>query len=268
MRPAQHPIRLTFESEASMRKEYDRNLKAGGAFCPGVAGFEERVACVLQLVHPVTGVALDLPAEVVFVKADDPGKGIGVHIQDFGPSVQDKLRAFMQTATAAPCLSQPPANTEPDPEQPTADQDTADQSPAQRVAVAALHDRLRGMPVVAQLKLAREGGLTERVALERIYGKSVWDALLQNQRISPPEVARIARMGTATAAILETIAANGAWLASGEVRRALLTNPRLPEDGVLRALRAMPKHELNQVCNQTHYQPRVRRVAKMLSGKA
>src|SRR5690606_8234490 len=57
-------------------------------------------------------------------------------------------------------------------------------------------ERLRGLPIPQQIKIARTGEQPTRVALERIYGKAVWEALLHNPRLSPPEVAHIARMGT------------------------------------------------------------------------
>ena len=268
MRPPLPPIRLAFDSVDTMRAEFQRNLRAGGAFCPGVSGFTERTACMLVLVHPVSKDVLELNAEVVFVKPEDPGKGVGLHLADFGPAIQEKLQAFMQVGLSAP----PPAHDsacdpQPQPQpQPQTSDDPAEGSPAHKLAVSALHDRLRGMSLAAQIKLAREGGMTERVALERLLGKSVWEALLQNQRVTPPEVSRIARMGTASVGIIDTISSNAAWLQSSEVRRALLSNPRLSEDGVTRVLRHMSKPELRLMCNQAIYPPRIRKLAKTLCG--
>jgi hypothetical protein len=102
------------------------------------------------------------------------------------------------------------------------------------------------------------------VALERIFGKSVWEPILQNQRVTPPEVARIARMGNAPIPVLDLITGNPAWLAAGEVRRALLSNPRLSDDGLTKVLRSTPKHELQLVAMQTYYPPRVRKLARAL----
>jgi hypothetical protein len=76
-------------------------------------------------------------------------------------------------------------------------------------------------------KLARTGTLTERTALERAFGSLLWDSLLSNAQITPPEVARIAKNGTVSQPTLNQIVANSAWLTKPEVRRALLSNPRL-----------------------------------------
>lgn len=257
-------IRRAFDSLDAMRKEYQGNLRAGGAFCPGVSGFAERTPCTLVLIHPVSQSVLELKAEVVFVKPDPPGMGVGLHLVEFGPAIQRQLTEFIEAAGVTSPTTETVQEQGPAPDE-RLDSEADPSNP--KLAVSALHDRLRAMSLAAQLKLAREGGMTERVALERLFGKSVWEALLQNQRITPPEVARIARMGTASSSMIDTISSNAAWLQSGEVRRALLSNPRLSEEGVMRVLRHMSKPELRLICNQTNYQPRVRTVARMLVGK-
>jgi hypothetical protein len=102
-----------------------------------------------------------------------------------------------------------------------------------------------------------------------MYGKSVWEALLRNPRISPPEVARIARMGTLPVPLVELIVSNGSWLRNPEIRRALLQNLRLGAEMIPRVLRMLPKHELKLVPTQTAYPPAVRDLArKLLRGVA
>ena len=66
--------------------------------------------------------------------------------------------------------------------------------------------------------MALTGGLSERVALERMVGPHVWEALLRNPRLTIPEAARIARKGTLPRPLVETIAQSGAWLAAPEVQ--------------------------------------------------
>jgi hypothetical protein len=124
--------------------------------------------------------------------------------------------------------------------------------------------RVRGLTLPQQLKVAREGELAERVALERMYGKAVWEILLRNPRLTIPEVTHLARNGTMPRILLELIWQNAGWLQSPQVRRALLANNRLPPDGIERVLRATPKAELRLVPSQTAYSPAVRSVAKRL----
>jgi hypothetical protein len=106
--------------------------------------------------------------------------------------------------------------------------------------------------------------MNERMVLERIYGKSVWEALLRNPRLTMPEVARIANMGALPGPLVELILANGAWLASPAVRRALLGHPRLGADSIAKVLRAMPQGELKLVPKQTTYSAQVREAARRI----
>jgi hypothetical protein len=127
-----------------------------------------------------------------------------------------------------------------------------------------INERLRGLTLVQQLKVAQHGEVSERILLERMYGKNVWEALLRNPRITGPEVARIARMGALPRTLIEIIVGNGGWLQIPEIRRALLSNPRLGTDQILRVLRLLPKHELKLAGIQTAYPFAVRDVAKRM----
>jgi hypothetical protein len=127
-----------------------------------------------------------------------------------------------------------------------------------------VHERLRGLTLNAQIKMATSGELHERIVLERLYGKNVWETLLRNPRLSAPEVSKIARYGSLPRVLLEIIVGNNAWLQVPEVRRALLSNPRLATDQIMKVLRLMPKHELKLAAIQSVYPQAVRNVAKML----
>ena len=108
------------------------------------------------------------------------------------------------------------------------------------------------------------GNPAERAMLERLYGPNVWEALIASGRLSPPEVARIARKGTVPRPLLESIGANGAWLASSLVQRALLSNPRCPTTLVQRILQLLPRRELQLVPVQAAYPMAVRQAAKVM----
>ncbi|HET9621258.1 MAG TPA: hypothetical protein VFP84_07830 [Kofleriaceae bacterium] len=127
-----------------------------------------------------------------------------------------------------------------------------------------VHERLRGLTLALQIKVASTGELHERIVLERLYGKNVWETLLRNPRLTAPEIARIARMGTLPRVLLEVIVTNNAWLQIPEVRRALLANPRLATDQIVKVLRVTPKHELRLAAVQTAYPFAVRNAAKQL----
>jgi hypothetical protein len=140
------------------------------------------------------------------------------------------------------------------------DEEKADET--KRARALSLHERLRGLTMSQQIKVAQRGDQQERIMLERYYNKNVWEPLLRNPKLTSPEVARIARMGTLPRVLLEVIVNNGAWLQVPEVRRALLSNPRLGTDQILRVLRMLPKHELKLASMQTAYPYAVRDAAK------
>ena len=128
-------------------------------------------------------------------------------------------------------------------------------------------ERVRNLSLSDQQKVARRGELADRVALERLYGKAVWETLLNNSRLTPPEVLRISRMGSLPTPLIELIVNNRGWLASPQVRRALLANRRLSKDMLMTVLRATPKSELKLMNKQTAYPALVREAAAKLLSK-
>ena len=123
---------------------------------------------------------------------------------------------------------------------------------------------LRKLTLTQQQKIARTGELADRVAVERMYGKAVWEGLLRNPKLTIPEVTRIARKGTVPRPLLDLIVDNAAWLRASPVRRALLSNPRVGADGLDKVLRFTPRHELKLIQKQTSYGAQVREAARRM----
>jgi hypothetical protein len=72
-------------------------------------------------------------------------------------------------------------------------------------------------------------------------------------------------MGSLPKPLLEQIVSNKSWLQNAQVRRALLTNPKLRGEGINRVLRMVPKAELRLMHKQTLYPPAVRSAAAKLA---
>ena len=142
--------------------------------------------------------------------------------------------------------------------------DDADEGAPVELQSSNKQEKLRKLNAAQQLKVARTGELADRIAVERLYGKQVWDALLHNPRLSIPEVARIARKGTVPKPLLDYILENGGWIKADAVRRALLSNPKIGAESVLKLLRITPKHELKLIEKGTAYAPPVREAARKL----
>jgi Tfp pilus assembly protein PilZ len=238
-------LAVEFDDAAQLELEFDSNLKHGGTFVAGVEDLAADDACEIALVHPTDGSELVLPARVVWVGETDGRSGVGVALSSFDAELRERLGAFVAGSG-----------------EPVADAGDHDQPAAK----GSPHERLRGLSLADALRVAREGEVTDRVVLERIYGKVVWEALLRNPRLTVPEVSRIARMGAIPLPLLEIIVGNASWLASPTVRRALLGNPRLAGDLMLKVLRATPRHELKLIPKQAVYSQTIKAAARKLLG--
>jgi hypothetical protein len=210
------------------------NLLKRRAFVVGAECAEMRRPCGFSIVHPVTGARLLFPAEVVWAETSGPRKGLGVELRSVDPDV---LTAFVENA-GEPGEGDGRAKT--------------------------LYERVRGFSARERETCARSGALPERIALERCYGAAVWEGIVQNPQVTPPEVARIARNGTIPKSVLGIIVANAGWLSIGEVQRALLSNPRVKGPELDRVLRALAPAELRRVAQQTSYGAAVRQAAQKL----
>jgi Tfp pilus assembly protein PilZ len=238
---------LEFDNVESLRAQFKEHLSRGGCFVPGETDLCTSAPCVLVLIHPLGADSLSLPATAVWVSPEPPG--VGVQLNDFSDVLRQEITAFID----APA----PADDTP------ADDTPADDTPAPEAQ--SLQARLRGLSAAEQLKMARSStDATARATLERIYGKHVWPALLSNPRLTVPEVTRMARMGNLPIPLLEQIADNRAWLSSPQVRRILLTNPRVTRTMVRKILAVTPKAELKSTCKQTAYPAQVREAARKL----
>ena len=224
--------------------DHDVELAAGGVFVPG---------CVLPFGTECELIAGELVLEARVVFVDERGAGLElVHPEQIEHLERPAPREFDEHGNALPSYSyNPSAGT--------------DRPPGLlHEPLNNLHAFLRGLSLVEQVRRAQRGQITERILLERIYGKAVWEPLLRNPRITGPEVARIARMGALPRPMIELICSNGAWLQIPEIRRALLSNPRLGTDQILRVLRLLPKPELRVAASATAYPHPVRDAAKRL----
>ncbi|MBL9018972.1 MAG: hypothetical protein JNL83_32595 [Myxococcales bacterium] len=284
--------RPTVVLELAANPRFVDDVNAGGVFVPGCA-LAVQSECDLVVRAP-TG-EMTLPARVVYV---DPASGAGLELIGCGPTMKERLAELAKSA-AAP--RQPPAVPEleadlgadglltlaadgdddsdgdgdgdddsdgdgdgDDDSDSDSDGDGNGDGDGQPARAGNLQERLRGLSLAEQVRKAQSSDPATRMALERMYGKAVWEALLRNPRLTAPEVARLARMGTLPRVQLETIVTNSAWLQIPEVRRALLSNPRLGTDQILRVLRLMPKHELKVASTATAYPFAVRDQAKKL----
>lgn len=128
--------------------------------------------------------------------------------------------------------------------------------------------RIRNMSAADRGRVAHGSNLEDRVILERIFGSAVWEMLLRSTTLTPPEVANIARKGSLSVPLIELIADNPNWIRQDVVRRALLSNPRIPPHTIMKVLHAVPRNELKIMAEgATTYPAKVRAVLQTLRGK-
>jgi hypothetical protein len=242
-------LRLVIElaTDEDVAREWSTHLSQGGAFARDATAPCNQ-ACVIVLLDR-HGRELELAGRTVW----SGDGGVGVQLDGFDRVLRERIDAWLQAPPPADAPADAPAEA-------SADEDDEHRDPIARN----VYERMRNLPIAQQLRAAREGELAERIALERLYGKTVWEALLRNPRITPPEVARLARMGQLPRPLLEVIAGTTAWLRAPEVRRALLANLKLTADLAAKVLRLLPKHELKLVPTQTAYPSAVRDAARRL----
>lgn len=281
---------MSFVDTAGLERELAQNLRFGRAFLTGAGGVAVLSDCTLVLVR-ADGAELRLTAQAVMVSDAGTMCGIGLELRPFGPEVLSTLEAFTSGApTQDTTDARAPSEPQPDAldEQATVDEpvgsayppadaedaldaaseDTqdvdGDDARPRDVQQQVTHERLRKLSQVEQQKVARSGDLSDRVMLERIYGKAVWEGLLHNPKLTVPEVARMAQKGTMPRPMVDFILDNATWVQQPSVRRALLGNPRVSSEGVLKILRATPKHELKVITKSTAYAAPVREAARKL----
>jgi PilZ domain len=247
-------LRLVYSNLSSLESDHRDNLRKGRAFVVDATGPGERERCQLVLVHPTTGATLALEAEVVWVKRDAPGAGVGVQLVDAGEAQREVLQRFVESSPVT--MGAEPPNPRGEPEE-----------RGEPAAPRNVHERVRALQIREREVMARQGSLTERVALERCYGSGVWEGLLQNPQLTPPEVARIAKNGALPRPLAQAIVSNAAWVTVPEVQRALLGNPRVSGPHLEKVLRAMAKGDLERVASLTAYRSEVRQAAGRMLGR-
>lgn len=218
---------VTFMDADELEKELETDLGRGRAQVWGKYNMAPGQDCEVVLVHPDTGEALELSATVEEVNED------GVQVKfPVTPLVRNRLNKLVGVRSGN-----------------------------------SLQMRIRNLKGNQRRQLALTGDLAERTALERAYGKDVWDALIENPRLTVGEVVRLARIGTMPLPLVEKIIQNNAWIKVPQIRRALFTNRRLDTKMINRLLRFTPAAELRLMPEQTAYPPSVRAAARRLMGR-
>jgi hypothetical protein len=259
-------LRLVYDSRASLALDCEQNLYKARAFVPGASGLDARERCALQIGISSYDAHVSVQAEAVW----NGPTGVGLELVGLDAAKRAELEAFVRSTSTvdAPSAAASAEQGSAELQQPAARTagDDDDAAAARRVPHN-LYERIRRMNSRERDETARHGSLAERVALERTFTGAVWEGLLQNPQLTQAEVARIARNGTLPKPLVMTIVANAGWLSSGEVQRALLSNPRCSGAQLERVLRAIPQGELMRLSQHCPYRAEVRAAASRLAAR-
>jgi hypothetical protein len=231
---------LTLDSVERLMALFESELRHRRLFVAGKFALGARERCSLVILDAQSR-AFCVEAEAVYIRLEDPEAGVGLDLVGLDSAKLAELEVFVHQKTEDP--------------------------PATATGPRNLYERIRQLSLRERDAVARLGLLSDRIALERVYGSSVWEALLQNPQLTLPEVAHIAKNGTLPIPLVAAIVANHGWMASGEVRRALLGNPRASGPHLDRVLKATPRAELKQIAQMSPYRTQVRAAAKKLVGE-
>ena len=264
-------LTLRYSGAEELAEDFESNLRKGRAFVRGASALPQRGACTLHIERPDGG-TLDLPAEAVWISEHPETGGVGLELVNFDAEARDSLRAFVNMSEPQRTVSGTrPRQLPPAAEAGPVEDEAPHSVPPYSVAPASeapvernLHDRVRNLSPDEREALARTGNLPERVALERRFGGSVWEGMLQNPMLTTREVSRMAKSGNLPTHLLNLIVSNAGWLSDPNIRNALLQNPRLSGLHLERVLRAAPQAEIRTIAEQTSYRMQVRSSAKRL----
>jgi len=224
---------IEFETEDELRLEHRTNLSVGGLRLTTAEKLPLHSSLDLTLRGP-GGAEATIRATVVAPLPD------GVALS-FDANADELLERLL----ASPDRVAPPSNPiaeevlEPLPDSPDAEKDAERTQP--------LNQRLREMPRVQKIILATKADRTERAVLLQDNDPLVLSSLLKNPRITIEEVVRVAKSGFLSYQTAEVIVKTGQFMASVEVRVALIHNPKTPPQFGLRILPTLPESEVRAI---------------------
>lgn len=216
-RTASAAFTVEFESEAELREEHRANLSMGGLRLPTSESVALNALILVTLRGP-GGVETVVKATVV---AALPG-AIALAIDADPEKLLERLL-------------EKPAGEAPSPPEETAET-------RQNV-----WDRMRGLTQMEKLLLAVKADRTERALLLQDNDPRVLLSLLRNPRLTVDEVVRLAKSSFLNFQISDVIAKTGQWMASLDVRLALIHNPKTPPALAMRILPTLPEAEVRTI---------------------
>jgi hypothetical protein len=206
-----------FENEKELRDEHSSNLSFGALRLLTAESVAPHTALQVTLRGPWGG-EIEVRATVVAVLPD----GIALAVEGNPDEILARL------------LARPAPNPAPDEDEPPEKSQNT-------------WDRMRGFSQMEKILLAVKADRTERAFLLQDNDPRVLLSILRNPRLTVDEVVRLAKSTFLTYQIAEVIMKTGQWMASLDVRLALIHNPKTPQPFSLRILPTLPDSEIKTI---------------------
>ena len=212
-RTASAAFTVQFESEEELRGEHRANLSMGGLRLPTTEAVALNTMLLVTLRGPWSGEAF-VKARVVAALPDSIAVAIEGNADEF----------------LAKLLAGKPAEVEEPPEK-----------------RQSAWERMRALSQMEKILLAVKADRSERALLLQDNDPRVLLSLLRNPRLTIDEVVRLAKSTYLNQQIADVIVKTGQWMASLDVRLALIHNAKTPQAFALRILPTLPEPEVKAI---------------------
>jgi hypothetical protein len=241
-RTASAAFTATFESEQEVRDEHRVNLSFGALRLPTAEAVPLHTTLLVTLRGPWGGEAF-VQAKVVAALPD----GIALAVEGDAAAMLTRLLARLASesdAQAAPMPELEPQASEP---HGSDAQENEPQESDSRERTQSSWDRVREQSQMQKILLAVKADRPDRAVLIQDNDPRVLLSVLRNPRLTVDEVVRIAKSSFLTYQIADVIGKAAQWMASLDVRVALVHNPKTPPAFSLRILPSLPVAELRTI---------------------
>ncbi len=235
-RTASAAFTAEFESEEELRNEHRTNLSFGALRLTTREAVPLHTVLLVTLRGPWGGEAF-VQAKVVAALPD----GIALAVDGDADALLARLVARPEPE------GEPEAIAAHEGEPPDDELREADAPGEPRERAQSSWDRVRDLSQMEKILLAAKADRSERALLLQDNDPRVLLSVLRNPRLTVDEVVRIAKSSFLTYQIADVIGKAGQWMASLDVRLALVHNPKTPPAFALRILPSLPVAEVRTI---------------------
>src|SRR5438445_59212 len=236
-RTASAAFTAAFESEQEVRDEHRLNLSFGALRLPTAETVPLHTVLLVTLRGPWGGeafvqakVVAGLPDGIALAVEGNPDEMLARLLARPAPDVEPEAGPVPESEGQA---SEPQENESPE------------SDPQERSQTS--WDRVRDHSQMQKILLAVKADRADRAVLLQDNDPRVLLSVLRNPRLTVDEVVRIAKSSFLTYQIADVIGKAAQWMASLDVRLALIHNPKTPPAFALRILPSLPVTELRAI---------------------